>query len=276
MSKISPSRWQNPFTNVGLRITHGPMMGPFQIHEVGTMSLDESWLHRSVCSPFWRLFYEFGRGAWVQCSGRRVNLDSDRLVLLPEGVPFDCGADQKVKHLWLHFSMRTHASMVAPNLLNIPLAKEFRGLIATLRKATVARQEKRANQLGMALLHVAFSNLNAEWLEASSPRLQRVLGWLSQHLEGPITNKHLADQTGLGEVAFIRWFRQATGKTPALYVAERRMQEACRLLALTDRSIESIAESLGYSNRHHFSRVFAQHAGCGPASYRRSGWRPIK
>jgi len=272
MSKINQPRWQNPFTQDGLRVPHGSVTGAFQIHEIGTMVLNDAWLHRGVCSPFWRLFYEFSGGAWVKCGDRKINLDPGQLVLLPEGVPFDCGANNGVEHLWLHFSLRMSRPVTA-NMLTVPLAEEFRGLLSVLRRATAERNTERANHLGMALLHVAFSDLGPEWLAAPSPRLQRVLAWLAQNLSRQITNRELAEQAGLGDVAFIRWFRQATGRTPAVYVTERRIQEACRLLALTDYSIEHIAEDLGFSNRHHFSRVFARHAGCGPAAFRRGGWQ---
>lgn len=274
MSKIDRTRWQNPFTQDGLRVPHGPLTGVFQIHEIGTMTVDEAWLHRGVCSPFWRLFYEFTGGAWVKCGGKKVNLDRGQVVLLPEGVPFDCGADHGVEHLWLHFSVRMNRPLTSANMLVIPWAEGCDGIMTALREATALREVERANHLGMALLHVAFADLEPDWLMPPSPRLQRVLGWLAQNLGRQITNQNLAEQTGLGVVAFIRWFKEATGTTPAVYVTERRVQEACRRLALTDHSIEQIADELGFSNRHHFSRVFARYAGCGPAGFRKGGWQP--
>ena len=69
--------------------------------------------------------------------------------------------------------------------------------------------------------------------------------------------------------AFIRWFKARTGRTPAAFVTERRVREACRRLAFGEESIEQVAEATGFANRHHFSRVFKQHAGCGPAEFRR-------
>ncbi len=55
----------------------------------------------------------------------------------------------------------------------------------------------------------------------------------------------------------------------AAFVAERRIREACRRLALSADSIEQVAEAAGFANRHHFSRVFKRFAGCGPAEFRR-------
>jgi AraC-like DNA-binding protein len=38
--------------------------------------------------------------------------------------------------------------------------------------------------------------------------------------------------------------------------------------------LEQVADGVGFANRHHFSRVFKQYAGCGPAQFRRGRSRP--
>jgi len=69
--------------------------------------------------------------------------------------------------------------------------------------------------------------------------------------------------------AFVRWFRTEMGLTPAVYIAGRRIREACRRLGFTDASIEEIADLVGFADRHHFSRVFKTHLGCGPSAFRK-------
>jgi len=271
MSKIDRTQWQNPLTALGLRLASEGGAGEFQIHEVGAMQLHDQWQHRAVCSPFWRLFYEFTPGAWVKCAGRKIELDRDCAVILPDGVTFDCGGRAGVEHLWLHFSLYPSRPAGSPQPLVPVVGADFFGVASALQTATRQREVEMARHLGMALLHVAFAGLAPGWLAETNPRLQRVLGWLEQNISRPITNEVLAAQAGLGIEAFIRWFKGQTGRTPAAYVAERRVREAGRRLALSDDSIEHIAEGLGFSNRHHFSRVFAQYAGCGPATFRKGG-----
>lgn len=55
------------------------------------------------------------------------------------------------------------------------------------------------------------------------------------------------------------------------FVSAARIKLACRELALTDESLEEIAESLGYPNRYYFSRVFKSKMGCRPAEFRTGG-----
>ena len=105
MPKIDQQLWHNPFTRDGLRLPAAAGPESFQIHEAGVITLGENWQHRNVCSPFWRLFYDFDRGAWVKSGGRRLALGPGRMVVMPDGVPFDCGSRAGVGHLWLHFSL---------------------------------------------------------------------------------------------------------------------------------------------------------------------------
>ena len=46
------------------------------------------------------------------------------------------------------------------------------------------------------------------------------------------------------------------------------MQKAAQLLKDSDRSVGSICEELGYSNRTYFNRIFMQHYGLTPSEYR--------
>ena len=269
MSIIDRTRWQNPFTEQGLRIPADRGTGVFQIHETGVLRLDGNWQHRAVCSPFWRLFYEFSSGTWVDCAGERVALNQERVVLLPAGVPFDCGSQDGVDHLWLHFTLQLSRPLDAQKMLMVDAGPDFQGVATALQAAVTAKFTDKSAHLATALLHVVLSDLGSGWTAIPSRRLHKVLTWLDLNLGSAITNELLAQQAGMGVEGFIRWFKARTGKTPAAYVAENRVQEACRRLALTDEPIEQIAERLGYSNRHHFSRVFAKYAGCGPATFRR-------
>ena len=73
----------------------------------------------------------------------------------------------------------------------------------------------------------------------------------------------------MSESVFIRWFKEHTGATPAIYVQQARTRHAAQLLALTASTIEQIATDCGFPNRYYFTRVFRRHFQCGPAEYRK-------
>jgi AraC-like DNA-binding protein len=156
-----------------------------------------------------------------------------------------------------------------PGVFALPATAALRAVAAELRQRIETRDVGGVQHTGAALIHLAFATGQAGRLEAVPERLRRVFNGIEQALAEPLTNDTLAAQAGMSVEAFIRWFKGRTGRTPAAFVAERRIREACRLLAFGESSIEQVAEAVGFSNRHHFSRVFKRYAGCGPAAFRR-------
>jgi transcriptional regulator GlxA family with amidase domain len=96
----------------------------------------------------------------------------------------------------------------------------------------------------------------------------KVQHWL--HAHNGLTNgiAQLAALASLGERTLLRRFRSATGHTPTEYCQALRISKACELLELTNRSIEHIAWTIGYSDTGAFRRLFNKVTGLSPAHYR--------
>lgn len=270
MSKIDPGLWRNPFTDQGLRLPVSRGSGDFRIYEVGANEVDDEWQHKDVRSPFWRLFYDLSSGVWVKSAERPFHLDEGSAILLPDGVTFDCGATQRVSHAWIHFALPFNDQETVTKPILISVGPEFQEVGNRLRRVVMEQRVEQTRRLGMALLHLAFLEVDAQTWEVRDPRMRKILAWLDINLGTPISNEQMAQVAGLGVEPFIRCFKKSAGQTPAVYVTARRMREASRRLAYEDESIEYIAEAVGYRNRHHFSRVFQRFAGVGPATFRRN------
>ena len=70
-----------------------------------------------------------------------------------------------------------------------------------------------------------------------------------------------------------RKFRREYGCGFKDYLQHRRMEEARRLLANTDRLVADVAESVGYRDRKFFNRLFLRESGATPSEYRRTHGR---
>ena len=79
----------------------------------------------------------------------------------------------------------------------------------------------------------------------------------------------LAREAGMSRSAFARDFRATLGVTPMEFVTRVRLNLARRLLVSTVRSVEAIAAEVGFNSRSHFSRVFRDHYGTDPSTFRR-------
>lgn len=68
---------------------------------------------------------------------------------------------------------------------------------------------------------------------------------------------------------FSKIFKQETGSTFLNYLINRRMEEAKRLLNMTDYKSHVIGEMVGYPEPNYFSYVFKKNCGFSPAKYRK-------
>ncbi len=73
----------------------------------------------------------------------------------------------------------------------------------------------------------------------------------------------MAERAGMSRSAFAVKFKQTLGVTPADYLADWRMSIAKSLL-ISGKSVQLIADQLGYANASALSRVFAQRVGVSP------------
>ncbi len=83
----------------------------------------------------------------------------------------------------------------------------------------------------------------------------------------------LEDVMAAGKVTrhrLFRLFRRYHGGTPYQYLLRQKMNWAARALISSDRLVKDVAESLGFDDPLHFSRVFKQAHGIAPAHLRAS------
>ena len=64
-------------------------------------------------------------------------------------------------------------------------------------------------------------------------------------------------------------FKRVTGVNYTQYLTDCRMERAKELLLADNAQVQEIAESLGYSQGHYFSKIFKQYTGLSPSEYMR-------
>lgn len=100
-------------------------------------------------------------------------------------------------------------------------------------------------------------------------RLEKARQYLQQHYTEDLRVDEVAAQAHLSSFHFTRLFKEAFGMTPNQYQQHLRIEEAKRLLVMTDLQVGEIAERLGYSSPEYFSRSFRARAGTTPRSFAR-------
>ena len=79
----------------------------------------------------------------------------------------------------------------------------------------------------------------------------------------------LAQVIGAHPAHLARAFRAARGESIGAYVRRRRIEEADRAMALTERPLAEIAAAAGFCDQAHFTRVYRRYFGVSPGARRR-------
>lgn len=105
---------------------------------------------------------------------------------------------------------------------------------------------------------------------AGGARIDRVVGWIHQHLGRELTVGEAARVAHVTPGAFSRFFHRETGKTWTAYVNDVRCSEAAARLRQGTRPVAEVMAACGYRTASHFNHAFAQRFGCSPRAYRQA------
>ncbi len=234
-------------------------------------------------SPFWRLYIVDKSGAFITHDGNKLALSPGRIYLIPAWVRFQSSASRPMTQDYMHF----YVTGVPPTLLRrffaCPLLVDrdavLEGLCCRWRDGLVSStgftELGWASALACAAVAAAAELLPQAGQQAFSRSWQDfspigpALECIDRRLSRPPSNPELARLCHVSTDRFIRKFRQIVGMTPARYGLERRVALAAQWLTATSRTIEEIADALGFTDRFHFSRAFRAHLGLAPVAYRR-------
>ncbi|HEY1682775.1 MAG TPA: AraC family transcriptional regulator [Candidatus Tumulicola sp.] len=100
--------------------------------------------------------------------------------------------------------------------------------------------------------------------------LSRVVDALHETTERRISMDDLANVAGVHPVHVAREFRRTFRCTVAGYLRVLRARRACEALATSDLPLSTIAQSAGFSDQSHFTRVFRATIGISPGAYRQT------
>ena len=102
-----------------------------------------------------------------------------------------------------------------------------------------------------------------------SRRIKKVTEYLNRNYDKNIKLADIADLINMSEVAFCRFFRKRTSKSPIEYLNDIRIGMATRQLADTAKPISEICYQCGFNNLSNFNRCFQKKKGCTPSEFRK-------
>lgn len=126
-----------------------------------------------------------------------------------------------------------------------------------------------ARQLAAAFgLEAVLAQGIARTLAPTDARLDRLHQWMGKRLSESITVQSMATYLAMTPRTFARFYRRATGTTPARDVVRMRLEKACWLLATEWSTLKAVAHACGFSSEEVMRRTFLRHLHVSPKAYR--------
>ncbi len=98
-------------------------------------------------------------------------------------------------------------------------------------------------------------------------RLQEILSFLADQVEENLTLRNICARFSMSESALQKLFRQQVGQGVMQYYRMLKIERAKALIREKRLNFSEIAERLGYSSIHYFSRHFKNSTGMTPSEY---------
>jgi len=106
-------------------------------------------------------------------------------------------------------------------------------------------------------------------------KVNAVTDYLMQNMHRMLTLEEMSNELGISITSLKRLVQNTYSKAPAAYFTDLKIQEAKRLLQYSPLTVSEIAEQLGFSSVHYFSRVFKNKTNATPSNYRKDFQSPI-
>jgi len=213
-----------------------------------------------------------------------------RATYVPAGVPMWTNSQQshKFRHLNLHLHKDRLLRFITPALgrsaaqaiLSKPVEAQELGAIDTLVRMLVEEIDQASrhplfaeNLVGSiltGLLDLEVGTPTRDRGRLTQSQMKRLIAVVGQRGNARISVAEMADVLGLSESWFGSAFKQTTGKTPAHWLIEHRINQSKELLLEGRLSIADIAARLGFTDQAHLTRAFRKVDGNTPAQWRKS------
>lgn len=100
-------------------------------------------------------------------------------------------------------------------------------------------------------------------------RILKSIKFIETKFNEKITNSQLSDAANMATNSFARLFKIGTGITTQQYILKLRVQAACNFMYHSNKSLDEIAFECGFSDRHHFSKIFKKIQKINPSDYKK-------
>ena len=111
---------------------------------------------------------------------------------------------------------------------------------------------------------------DAEETKGENDIVNHMIKHVNKHFTEPLSLKDFAEKYNYSSAHISNMFKREIGITFSEYVQSIRIQESCRLLANTNKSVAEIVNTVGYTDVKFFNKVFKRITGMTPRQFKQT------
>ncbi|MBD0380108.1 AraC family transcriptional regulator [Paenibacillus sedimenti] len=241
-----------------------------------------SWHDYDYTPNFNKMYYIMEGEGYLKIGSQEYSPKPGELYILPAGVLQSYGtvSENTLGKYWCHFTSKLVDlqlfDLVNPSsyVVTVKDAKEMKGHFERLidyahRDDLTSGLRIRSILLEIISTFIELCDHTRFNMKTSSTfdKMSAVLQYIEDNASHHMTVEELAAIAHFQPNYFIHVFKNFTGLSPIQYINKHRLEKAVHLLTFTNLSISSIADSIGLELAY-FSRMFKEHSGYAPSTYR--------
>jgi len=212
---------------------------------------------------YWLIhFVESGFGIFT-IRNKTYKVGPGEMFVIPPYIETYYEADRKQpwNYIWVGFACETQLPTTLTDTLFCPQAQN---IFQRFRNCEMFSSSTDAYILSCIweLFAIICENKSTE-----SDYVQAALSCIHSEYMNNLTISAIADRLGLDRAYFSTVFKSKTGISPGQYLLRHRMSVAADLIVNHNKSISTVANSVGYNDLFNFSRMFKRHFGVSPRRY---------
>jgi AraC-like DNA-binding protein len=215
-------------------------------------------------------------------NNKSIKIGSGDLIVLPRSVLHEYTAKKKTPWsiYWVHcegslahhyitqLSKPENAKVLSIGL-HSRLITDFEALLDTrLSNSLFESHLHSCSLLRQIITYIVLLYKQTQHQSDKSFNLESVKSLMLTHIHQQLDIDTLANTANLSKFHFIKRYKTLTGRTPINDFIQMKIERACHLLDISDKSIATIGLELGYEDAYYFSRVFNKIMGISPTQYR--------
>jgi AraC-like DNA-binding protein len=211
-----------------------------------------------------------------EADGRRFDLTASTYILIDRKIAcrYQCKPGGEWKFYFLHFSdlgMSNDLQIAQATLGQTGRMAYLVNLCEDMIETLILRKTACSHSVNQAFreLLLTLAREQAEREQPKDPAIARTLYWMHQNLDKPLSIEELVGMTKLSRTHFFNRFKSVTGKTPAEYFLELKLESAKMALRTTSLPIKTISASLHFYDEYYFSKLFKKRFGVSPSLFRK-------